>query len=124
MLHLTEVIGSAGAILMFMAAGVNLVTYCPPEMGGVAGAWNQTMAQIGAAIALAVQSGLEGKTLHDWRYNARSFWFEFAAFGAVAAAYAIFYRKPLSPDEEHEAARERMRVVEARFGNSKPAAQV
>jgi len=100
---------------MFMGAGINLIMHCPPEMGGVAGAWNQTMAQIGGAICLAVQAGLEEKTLRNWRPNARSFWFEVAVFGAAAIVYFVGYSEPESPEKEHELARERMKVVEQRW---------
>jgi hypothetical protein len=27
-------LGSAGAVLAFMAASINLITFCPPEMAG------------------------------------------------------------------------------------------
>lgn len=108
---LTTVIGSVGAIFMFMAIGVNLIVYCPPEMSGVAGAWNQVVAQTGGTIALAVQAGLEGDDLSKWRTVARGFWFELAAFAAVAIAYAVFYKTPGAPEEEHELARERIQQV-------------
>lgn len=108
-------IGSFGAILMMQTASVNYIVFCPPETAGVAGAWNQTMSQIGGAVCLAVQAGLEGKDLSDWRHNARSFWFEFAAFGVAGIVYFVLFKEPESPEKEHEMARERMRVVEEQW---------
>ncbi|KAL1411547.1 hypothetical protein Q8F55_002509 [Vanrija albida] len=109
------VIGSVGAISVFMASGINLIAYCPPEMGGVAGAWTQVLAQVGGAIALGVQAGLEGTALADWKHNARSFWFEFAAFALIAVVYAIFYTEPAGALEEHRLTRERIAELEEKF---------
>lgn len=110
-LHPNAVIGGAGGIFMFMSAGVNLVMNCPPEMSGVAGAWNQVVAQTGTTVALAIQAGLEDKDVRKWRTNARSFWYEAAAFGAVALVYVVCYQKPGERAEEHAAARERIRLA-------------
>jgi hypothetical protein len=74
------------------------------------------MGQVGTAVCLAVQAGMEGGSLADWRRNARSFWFEFAAVGAVGLVYMVGFKVPESPEREHELARERMRVVEERWG--------
>lgn len=106
------VMGSAGAICMYMASGINLIAFCPPEMGGVAGACSQAIAQVGGAIALAIQAGLSGPTLHDWKKNARSFWYQFGATALVAAIYVIFYKTPSEPEEEHRLTRERIAELE------------
>jgi succinate dehydrogenase/fumarate reductase flavoprotein subunit len=98
-----------------MGSGINLITFCPPEMGGVAGAWTQVMSQVGGAILLAIQAGLEAPDLHDWRTNARSFWFVFGAFAAAGASYVVFYDQPISTEEEHIKTRQRIREVEERF---------
>ncbi|KAL1407889.1 hypothetical protein Q8F55_007325 [Vanrija albida] len=113
------VIGSMGAISVFMASGINLISFCPPEMGGVAGAWTQGLAQVGSAIALGVQAGLEGTELADWKHNARSFWYEFAALALVATVYAVFYSEPRGTLEEHSLTRERIAELEERFADRK-----
>jgi len=52
-LALTPVLGSAGAMITYFASAIDLISYCPPEMAGVAGAWTQVLAQVGGAVALA-----------------------------------------------------------------------
>jgi hypothetical protein len=73
-LALTPVLGSAGAMIAYFASAINLISYCPPEMAGVAGAWTQVLAQVGGAVALAVQAGLQ-TNLVDWRESSgRACW--------------------------------------------------
>ena len=102
--------GSSGATLCAYASTINLITFCPPEMAGVAGAWTQVLAQVGAAIALAVQAGLQTDNIADWTHSsARSFWFMVVWTAILAGQYIIFYRRPASQKEEHELARGRIR---------------
>lgn len=102
------ILGSTGAMLTYFASAVNLISYCPPEMAGVAGAWTQVLAQVGGAVALAVQAGLQ-TNLVDWKKSsARSFWFMIAWVGVLALQYVIFYKTPGTPEEEHAAARKRI----------------
>ncbi|WVQ78053.1 hypothetical protein IAT38_000134 [Cryptococcus sp. DSM 104549] len=103
------IIGSAGAFLTFFASALNLITYCPPEMAGVAGAWTQVISQISGAITLAVQASFLGDGIYDWKSaGRRPFYFQIAWTAALAIQYMIFYRKPGTPDEEHVRARERI----------------
>ncbi|KAK4687340.1 hypothetical protein P7C73_g2775, partial [Tremellales sp. Uapishka_1] len=103
------IVGSAGAILSFFAASINLITSCPPEMAGVAGAWTQVLAQVGGAICLAVQAGLQGNNLDDWKHSsARGFYFMIAFTAVLAIQYVVFYKTPESKEREHELARERI----------------
>ena len=104
------IIGSAAAIITFFASSINLITYTPPEYSGVAGAMVQTIAQLGGAIALAVQAGLQTKDVANWKQSgARSFWFMVAWVAVLSLQYVIFYRQPESQAREHELARQRMR---------------
>ncbi|WVQ78052.1 hypothetical protein IAT38_000133 [Cryptococcus sp. DSM 104549] len=103
------VLGSAGAVLTFFASAINLITYCPPEMAGVAGAWTQVIAQIAGAITLAVQASFQGEGLTNWKVaGRRSFYFQIAWTAVLAIQYMVFYRKPGTPEDEHVAARERI----------------
>ncbi|KAL7421600.1 hypothetical protein Q5752_003369 [Cryptotrichosporon argae] len=104
------IIGSGGAIAAYLTSAIAIITYCPPESGGVAGAWTQVVAQIGGAVALAVQSGLEQPILTEWKPNARAYWYELALFGVVGTAFLVFYKTPGTPEDEHEAARRRIRA--------------
>ena len=94
---------------MFFASTINLITYCPPEMAGVAGAWTQVVAQVGVAVTLAVQAGLQ-TDLRDWKESSgRGYWFMVAWAAACALQYTIFYKPYGTPAEEHEATRRRIR---------------
>ncbi len=106
------ILGSAGAIITYFASSINLITYCPPEMAGVAGAWTQVLAQVGGAIALAVQAGLQTNNISDWKHSsARSFWFMLAWIAVLSLQYIVFYKQPVSQEEEHELARQRIKAA-------------
>ncbi|OCF36546.1 efflux protein EncT [Kwoniella heveanensis CBS 569] len=104
------IIGSAGAVITYFASAINLISYCPPEMAGVAGAWTQVVAQIAGAITLAVQASFEGDGIRDWKMaGRRSFYFQIAWTAILTIQYLVFYKQPGTPEEEHEAARKRIR---------------
>ncbi|WRT67097.1 uncharacterized protein IL334_004063 [Kwoniella shivajii] len=103
------VLGSGGAVLTYMASAINLITYCPPEMAGVSGAWVQVIAQVAGAITLAVQASFEGGGFADWKHvGGRSFYFQIAWTAVLTIQYVVFYKTPGTPEEEHEAARKRI----------------
>ncbi|OWZ51699.1 hypothetical protein C351_03567 [Cryptococcus neoformans c8] len=103
------ILGSAGAIMTYFCTSINLITYCPPDMAGVAGAWVQVMAQVASAITLAVQASFEGEGVADWNMAARrSFYFQIAWTAVLCIQFVIFFKKPSSPEEAHEATRRRI----------------
>ncbi|WWC90079.1 uncharacterized protein L201_005012 [Kwoniella dendrophila CBS 6074] len=103
------ILGSAGAVITYFASAINVVTYCPPEMAGVAGGLTQVLAQIAGAITLAVQASFEGNGLTDWKLvGRRSFYFQIAWTAVLTIQYVILYKTPGTPEEEHEAARKRI----------------
>lgn len=66
--------------------------------------------QVAGAITLAVQASFEGDGVADWnKAGRRSFYFQIAWTAVLLLQFLIFYRKPGTPDEEHEAARKRIR---------------
>ncbi|ORX36582.1 major facilitator superfamily domain-containing protein [Kockovaella imperatae] len=104
------IIGSAGAMITYFASAINLISYCPPSRAGVAGAWCQVLAQVGGAICLAVQAGLQTDDLADWKKSSgRAYWFMVAWVAVLSLQYLILYRKPASVAEEHERAMQRIR---------------
>ncbi|WVR05124.1 hypothetical protein IAU60_002136 [Kwoniella sp. DSM 27419] len=104
-------LGSSGAVIAFYASAINLISYCPPEMAGVAGAWTQVIGQISGAICLAVQASFEGAGFRDWKLIARrGMYFQIAWTAALTIQYVVFYKTPGTPEEEHEAARARIRA--------------
>ena len=101
-------IGSVGAILLFVASTINLISYCPPEMAGVAGAWTQVLAQVGGAITLAVQAGLQSDLVNWKESSGRAFWFLVAWIAACSLQYIIFFKPYATVETEHAATRQRI----------------
>ncbi|WVQ70534.1 hypothetical protein IAR50_000053 [Cryptococcus sp. DSM 104548] len=102
------IIGSAGSMAIMIASSINFVRMCPPEMAGVAGAWTGVVFQVGGAITMAVQAGLETPnpvTFMD--SGAKVYYFIIGWTVLLASAYGIFYKTPRSVGEEHEEARKR-----------------
>ncbi|WVQ99577.1 hypothetical protein IAU59_006713 [Kwoniella sp. CBS 9459] len=103
------IIGSFGAMIGFFASAINVITYCPPEMAGVAGAWTNVIAQIGGAVTLAVQAGMQGTGFVTWEKSVSRTWYFMIAWTAlIAIQFVVFYKEPMSPEEEHDAARKRI----------------
>lgn len=93
---------------------INLVTICPPETSGVSvlqmhfsppffelhltlspqviAAWVQVVAQAGGSIALAIQAGLNGGDVVEWKTDAKGYWFLLG--GVCAAQFVVFYKPP------------------------------
>jgi hypothetical protein len=103
------VLGSAGAMITYFGSAISVLVYAPPEMSGVISAWTQVVAQVGGAVALAVQAAFETTDLADWMKGAgRTFWFVLAWIAVLGLQYVIFWRKPGTPVEEHDLARRRI----------------
>jgi hypothetical protein len=67
------------------------------------------MAQVGGAIALAVQAGLQTADLSQWsKGSARGFWFMVAWVAVLCGQYVIFYKTPVGIEEEHVKTRKRI----------------
>ncbi|KAK4693046.1 hypothetical protein P7C70_g9008, partial [Phenoliferia sp. Uapishka_3] len=93
-------LGSAGAILTYFGSAINVIQNCPPEM-----------AQVGGALLLGVQAGLQKPfATTKWKKSgARAFWFGFAWVFVLALQFVWAYKEPGTPEEEHELARKRIK---------------
>ncbi|OCF33013.1 efflux protein EncT [Kwoniella heveanensis BCC8398] len=110
-------LGSFGAMIGFFASAINVITYCPPEMAGVAGAWTNVIAQIGGAVTLAVQAGMQGTGFVTWEKSvARTWYFMIAWTALIAIQFVVFYKEPMTPEEEHDAARKRIMETTGEIG--------
>lgn len=85
-------------------------------MGGVAGAWTQVLAQIGGAVTLAVQAAFDDDILNWKKSGARAYWFLIAWTALLAGQYVVFYKRPGTPEEEHEKARQRIMETKGEMG--------
>lgn len=71
----------------------------------------QVATQVGGAITLAVQAGLEKKNLADWKGSAAyGYWFMLAWALACTGQFVILYKQPVSVEEEHKLARQRIQA--------------
>lgn len=96
-------------MITYFGSAISVLVYSPPEMSGVISAWTQVVAQVGGAIALAVQAAFETEDLADWMKSAgRTFWFILAWSAVLGLQYRILWRRPGTPAEEHEMARKRI----------------
>lgn len=103
------VIGSAGSMILTFASSVNFVQMCPPEMAGVAGAWTSVLFEIGGAITLAVQAGMEKPdpfTFMD--IGAKVYYFIIGWTVVLSGIYVAFYKQPKALAVEHEETRTRI----------------
>lgn len=68
------------------------------------------MAQVGAAVALAVQAGLQGPNIADWKQSSAPGCYFMIGFVAVCGRqFVLLYKQPQSAEVEHELARKRIR---------------
>jgi hypothetical protein len=96
-------------MLAYFGSAISVVVYAPPEMSGVISAWVQVVAQVGGAVALAVQAAFETEDLSNWMTSAgRTFWFIVAWVAVLGLQYRILWRRPGTPEEEHALARARI----------------
>lgn len=95
---------------------INLIAYCPPEMGGVAGAWTQVLAQVGGSICLAVQAAFDDEITVWNRSGARAYWFMVGWTAILAIQYVVFYKQPGTTEEEHEKTRRRIMETKGEMG--------
>lgn len=71
--------------------------------------------QLGSAVTLAVQAGLQTQNVADWpKSSGRAYYFVLAWAVVCGGIYVVFYRPYGTPEEEHRLARARI----AGSGNS------
>jgi MFS family permease len=107
-------IGSAGNFTMFNATSVGVMISVPPEMAGVAGAVLQVAFQIGSAVGLAVQSGLETinpGSISNFENVQASFYFEMGWEIVWVIAFLIFYRPKKTPTPDGAAEEGALAIV-------------
>ncbi|AFR92418.2 efflux protein EncT [Cryptococcus neoformans var. grubii H99] len=111
------IIGSAGSMILMFASSVNFVQMCPPEMAGVAGAWTSVLFEIGGAVTLAVQAGMEKPdpfTFMD--VGAKVYYFIIGWTVVLSGVYVAFYKQPKALDVEHEETRKRIMQTKGDMG--------
>ncbi|BEI89447.1 uncharacterized protein CcaverHIS019_0208090 [Cutaneotrichosporon cavernicola] len=132
----SQIIGTMGAMVIYVIMNTVLIQTFPQDFAGVAGSFVQVLFQIGAAIGNAAQAGFlgahtdsakQGEALADWTTSRNSFFFTSAVIGASGVAFALLFRHDLMPKaglEDQtvaaEAEREGARDAEARQVHAVP----
>ncbi|WWC89219.1 uncharacterized protein L201_004137 [Kwoniella dendrophila CBS 6074] len=113
------IIGSFGAMLIYVACTINLITYGPPSMAGVFGAWTNVLAQVGGAITMAVQAGLQDTTNKPPKWSlsgSRTCYFLIGWVTVLAIQFLVFFKQPGTPEEEQELAMKRIMEADGDLG--------
>nr|XP_019046433.1 hypothetical protein I302_05182 [Kwoniella bestiolae CBS 10118]OCF25363.1 hypothetical protein I302_05182 [Kwoniella bestiolae CBS 10118] len=113
------VLGGFGAMITHYTTAISIVTYSPPEGAGVSGTFINTVAQIGASLALSVQAGLQDTSdaVPTWENSGSRTWHFMIAWTTVLGLqFTIFFKPPGTPEEEHEATRRRIREKDGDSG--------
>ncbi|KAI0628440.1 MFS general substrate transporter [Trametes polyzona] len=104
------IIGSAGAMVIYMHVSIAIFQTAPPTMAGVVGAMFNCAIQLGAALGLAIDTSIETSIeLQDGpdgfqRFDGRRavLWWLLAAVCAEMVAIAVFYRVSTGAGEGRE----------------------
>ncbi|WWD10370.1 hypothetical protein V865_008505 [Kwoniella europaea PYCC6329] len=101
----SSIFGSGGAILVYSATNVGVITAVPPSIAGIAGGLLQVSFQAGSALALGIQAGLltvHPGSLGNFKNVQASWYFEMGWLGLGLIVFLVGYRnvKKLSEDVE------------------------
>ncbi|KLT38894.1 MFS general substrate transporter [Cutaneotrichosporon oleaginosum] len=132
----SQVIGTTGAMTIYVVMNTNLIQTFPQGFAGVAGSFVQVLFQVGAAIGNAAQAGFLGShtnpaeqsvALADWKRSRDSFFFTSAVIAASGIAFAVLFRHDrmsnvvaTNENAAAEAQREAARDAEARQSSDVP----
>ncbi|WWD01633.1 hypothetical protein V866_008578 [Kwoniella sp. B9012] len=99
------IFGSGGAMMVYSATNVGVITAVPPSIAGIAGGLLQVSFQAGSALALGIQAGLltvHPGSLGNFKNVQASFYFEMGWLGLGLIVFLVGYRnvKKLSEDVE------------------------
>ncbi|KAH9888529.1 MFS general substrate transporter [Cubamyces lactineus] len=110
------VLGSAGAMVIYMHVSIAIFQTAPSSMAGVVGAMFNCAIQLGAALGLAIDTSIENSLeLKDGpdgfeRFHGRRavLWWLVAAVCAEMLAILVFYRSPKKSPEAGEVERSKL----------------
>ncbi|WRT66930.1 uncharacterized protein IL334_003895 [Kwoniella shivajii] len=99
------IFGSGGAMMVYSATNVGVMTTVPPEIAGTIGGLLQVFFQVGASLALGIQAGLitiNAGAFGNYKNVQASFYFEIGWLGLGLLVFLLGYRtvKPNKTDVE------------------------
>ncbi|OXM77898.1 efflux protein EncT [Cryptococcus neoformans Bt63] len=98
-----QVIGTAGAMIVFVGMNTSIIQAFPLEFAGVGGSFANIIFQIGGVIGIAVQDGLVGTgpdAATSWTGSKNSYFFTGGYIMATGLVFVMWYRQKLMPKLE------------------------
>ncbi|OWZ61110.1 hypothetical protein AYX15_06664 [Cryptococcus neoformans] len=98
-----QVIGTAGAMIVFVGMNTSIIQAFPLEFAGVGGSFANIIFQIGGVIGIAVQDGLVGTgpdAATSWTGSRNSYFFTGGYIMATGLVFVVWYRQKLMPKLE------------------------
>ncbi|KAL0246983.1 hypothetical protein I308_104015 [Cryptococcus tetragattii IND107] len=98
-----QLIGTAGAMVIFVGMNTSIIQAFPLEFAGVGGSFANIIFQIGGVIGIAVQDGLVGTGADastSWTGSRNSYFFTGAYIMLTGLVFLVWYRQKLMPKLE------------------------
>ncbi|XAO26332.1 hypothetical protein I312_105169 [Cryptococcus bacillisporus CA1280] len=98
-----QLIGTAGAMVVFVGMNTSIIQAFPLEFAGVGGSFANIIFQIGGVIGIAVQDGLVGTgadAAASWTGSRNSYFFTGAYIMLTGLVFLVWYRQRLMPKLE------------------------
>jgi MFS family permease len=98
-----EVIGTAGAMIIFISMNSMIIMSFPLESAGIGGSFANVIFQVGGVIGIAVQAGLIATgdgTVEDWVGSRNGYFFTSGYILATGLIFVLWYRQEKMPVRE------------------------
>ncbi|WWC69658.1 uncharacterized protein I206_103601 [Kwoniella pini CBS 10737] len=102
----SSIFASGGAMLVYSATSVGVMTSVPPSMSGTAGGLLQVFFQVGGSLALGIQAGMitiNPGSFGNYKNIQASFYFEIGWLALGLLVFLVAYRRPKSAVSDDEA---------------------
>lgn len=95
----SEIIGTAGAMIVFIGMNTSLVMSFPIEFAGVGGSFTNVVFQVFGVVGIAIQQGLlaTGEGPDDWTGARNGYFFSSAWILVTGILFMILYRQTKAP---------------------------
>ncbi|KAL1405759.1 hypothetical protein Q8F55_007432 [Vanrija albida] len=99
----SEIVGTIGAMIVFIGMNTTLIQAFPLEFAGVGGSFAQVIFQIGGIIGIAVQTALiatgDGH-IDDWKGTQNGYFFSSGWILATGLVFVLWYRQHKMPSHQ------------------------
>ncbi|WVQ78085.1 hypothetical protein IAT38_000166 [Cryptococcus sp. DSM 104549] len=98
-----QIIGAAGAMIIFIGMNTSIIQAFPLEFAGIGGSFANIVFQVGSVVGISVQAGLLATgdgTIEDWTGSKNSYFFLGAYVMATGLIFIAWYRQGKVPKRE------------------------